>query len=244
MRNSLRPRRIPGEERCCTQREVQGEQGETKRVLKELRRQENLAEIDKDPAKAVYLLLPDDLDEKFAYLYFVQKYEEFGDRTLEEAVETGLWTFYFGITKRLLSQEDLRFLTTRGSNNPLTPGTRNRPTLLTVDGETIGMSYARKVLGARSLQLSASCLRANESQLEDILQTQIHDKALGSTRLHRRVAMGRNSEEADWLEESFVCKLFVTYLPVTALDLPYAAQWTSTVSSSRSTTKHMAHSRG
>jgi hypothetical protein len=189
-------------------------------ALRELRRQENLAEINKDPAKAVYLFRPDDLDEKFAYLYFVQKYEEFGWRTLEEAVESEMWTFYFGITKRLLFQEDLRFLTERGSNNPKTPKARNRPTLLTVDGKVIGMTYARKVLGAKSLQLSASCLRANESKLEEMLQTQIQGKALGSTRLHRRVASGRNSEEADWLEESFVCKLFVTYLPVTALELP------------------------
>ncbi|KAJ1387909.1 hypothetical protein B484DRAFT_440105 [Ochromonadaceae sp. CCMP2298] len=70
---------------------------------------------------------------------------------------------------------------------------------------------------AKSMLLSSSCLRANESMLEDMMQLQIQRQPLGSIRLHRHTAMGRNREDLE-ADKYFREKLFLTYLPVSAND--------------------------
>ena len=67
---------------------------------------------------------------------------------------------------------------------------RNRPVLVRPDGTCITMGEARYKFGAKSVVISSSRLRLNETDLEDALQTKLQPQLLGLERLHRYAAMG------------------------------------------------------
>ena len=92
-----------------------------------------------------------------------------------------------------LKEEDLRWMTARGaqdqgvsrSGRVVYKGSRrNRPVLLRLDGTCITMGEARYKFGAKSVVISSSRLRLNETDLEDALQTELQPERLGLERLH------------------------------------------------------------
>jgi hypothetical protein len=114
--------------------------------LKEMRRTQNQEEIGKNPEKAKHLPTKQELYDNWYYLYYIHACDDFCGRTLEEAVESGLWAFYFGIIMRTLPEEVLCWLTQRGLNNG--------PVLL------------REVLKTEKMLLSSSCLHAQGNNAE------------------------------------------------------------------------------
>ena len=89
------------------------------------------------------------------------------------------------------------------------------------DGTCITMGEARSQFGAKSVVISCSRLRLNETDLEDALQTKLQPELLGLERLHRHTAMGdkqaaKASEEMS--DPNFLAKTFMTCLPVTGFD--------------------------
>jgi hypothetical protein len=80
------------------------------------------------------------------------------------------------------------------------------------------MGEARREYGAKSMVISYSRLRLNETSLEDALQTKLQKKLLGLQRLHRHVAMGAKlaAKAAEEMKDpDFLVKTFMTCLPVT-----------------------------
>jgi hypothetical protein len=80
------------------------------------------------------------------------------------------------------------------------------------------MGEARTNFGAKSVVISYSRLRYNETSLEDALQTELQPKQLGLERLHRHPAMGakgapKATEERN--DPDFLAKTSMTCLPVT-----------------------------
>ena len=94
---------------------------------------------------------------------------------------------------------------------------RNRPVLLNYEnGTCITMGEARSEYGAKSVVISRSRLRLNETDLEDALQTKLQPKLLGLQRLHRHVALGAKlaAKAAEEMEDpDFLVKTFMTCLP-------------------------------
>jgi hypothetical protein len=83
------------------------------------------------------------------------------------------------------------------------------------------MKEARSEYGAKSVAISYSRLRLNETDLEDALQTELQPKLLGLQRLHRYSAMGAKlaAKAAEEMKDpNFLVKAFMTCLPVTGFD--------------------------
>jgi hypothetical protein len=159
-------------------------------------------------------------------LFSIKKYAILDNQTMSKAIETKSHAIYIGTTKRSLKEEDLRWLTKRGAQDQgfnrsglvVYKGRRNRPVLLNEDGKGITMGEARSEFGAKSVFISYSRLRLNETDLEDALQNKLQPKLLGLQRLHRHVAMG-DKQAAKATEErkdpNFLAKTLMTCLPVT-----------------------------
>ena len=150
-----------------------------------VRRELNIKLIQCDPIRSSRLLNNNTINRTFNDLYRERKYEQFGGMTLEEAMDSGNYAVYVGITKRTLVQEGLRWLTTRGANSvtPTSTQTRNRSVLQWPTGENITMKEAINVLGGNYFIVNHSQLRMNEKPLEDKIQGAIHHHPLGR-RLH------------------------------------------------------------
>ena len=120
---------------------------------------------------------------------------------------------YFGETKRLLQEEDLRFLTERGSTFRVDG--RNRPVLGWNNGgnpKLITMQECRDELGFESVILWQNEEMVNTTYVEDLLQSSVDRLGL-PRRLHRRIASGPNGfehveREEDGLE---LHKVFLTF---------------------------------
>jgi hypothetical protein len=100
--------------------------------------------------------------------------------------------------------------------------------LLNENGTCITMGEARGKFGAKSVEISHSRLRLNETGLEDALQTKLQPKLLGLQRLHRHVAMGAKlaAKAAEELKDpDFLVKTFMTCLPVTGHCNKRKPQW-------------------
>jgi hypothetical protein len=86
-------------------------------------------------------------------------------------------------------------------------------------GKSTTMKEAREEFGAKSVVISYSRLRLNETSLEDALQTRMQPKRVGLERLHRFPAMGAKLAAAKAAEEmsdpDFLAKTFMTCLSVT-----------------------------
>ena len=95
------------------------------------------------------------------------------------------WGVYFGYTARLLEEEALRWLTTRGASwqdadgNFIDPSKRNRPVLLWPDSTTITMQQAEEELGFQYVEVYASTLKINARAVEDALQVRYQHLPLG-----------------------------------------------------------------
>ena len=95
------------------------------------------------------------------------------------------------------------------------------------DGTTITMKQAIEELGAEMVPLHQSRLRLNETNLEDTMQTRLQKYSLG-TRLHRHPAMGAKlaAKAAEEYEDpDFLCKTFMTCLPITAICGKRKPEW-------------------
>jgi hypothetical protein len=160
------------------------------------------------------------------HLLYEKKYPILGNQAMSKAIETNSHAIYIGTTKRALTEEDLRWLTKRGAQDQrgsrsglvVYTGQRTRPVLLKTDGKVITMKEARSQFGAKSVVISYSRLRLNETDLEDALQTKLQPKLLGLERLHRYVDMGaKNAAKAteEMKDPNFLAKTFMTCLPVT-----------------------------
>jgi hypothetical protein len=159
-------------------------------------------------------------------LLSIKKYAILGNKTMSQAIEEKSHAIYIGTTGRALREEDLRWLTARGAQDQgvtrsglvLYKGRTNRPVLLNENGTCITMGEARSKFGAKSVEISHSRLRLNETDLEDALQTKLQLKLLGLQRLHRHAAMGAKlaAKAAEEMEDpDFLVKTSMTCLPVT-----------------------------
>ncbi|MDA9686960.1 hypothetical protein N9U05_00545 [bacterium] len=169
-------------------------------------------------------------DDLCEHLLNEKKYPILGNKTMSQAIEEKSHAIYIGTTKRALKEEDLRWITERGAQDQgvtrsglvLYKGRRSRPVLLTYEnGTRITMGEARSEYGAKSVVISYSRLRLNETDLEDALQTKLQPKLLGLERLHRHAAMGAKlaAKAAEEMEDpDFLVKTSMTCLPVTGFD--------------------------
>jgi len=132
---------------------------------------------------------------------------------------------YPGVTKNTIKSEGYRWLTLSGANENLAPGqkhsgSRNRPSLLWEDGSTITQAEAR-AMGFDSQFVYFNKLRRNCRLVEDAIQEQIESiesipKGLGKrlgNKLFRHVAMGGRDEDPEQKEDSYLCKVFITWIP-------------------------------
>jgi hypothetical protein len=93
--------------------------------------------------------------------------------------------------------------------------------LLNPDGTCITMGEARSHFGAKSVVISCSRLRLNETDLEDALQSKLQPEKLGLERLHRYASMGAKhaAKAAEEMKDpNFLAKTFMTCLPDTGFD--------------------------
>jgi hypothetical protein len=126
-------------------------------------------------------------------------------------------SFYWGYTSRSLADEDLRWLTTRGTAGQdadgeytIKPG-KNRPVLLWwPDESTITMGEARSELGFTSHEVYASTLKYNARMVEKTLQLRYQHLPLGQ-RLWRCPDKG---SKFDTEVDDKVHKVFITYSPL------------------------------
>ena len=134
-------------------------------------------------------------------------------KSIQDLFNDQSFSGYFGETKRLLHEEDLRFLTERGSS--FLVGGRNRPVLGWNNGgnpKLITMQECRDELGFESVILWQNEKMVNTTHVEDLLQQKVHRLGL-PRRLHRRIASGPNGfEHVVREEEEFeLHKVFLTY---------------------------------
>jgi hypothetical protein len=93
--------------------------------------------------------------------------------------------------------------------------------LLNEDGTCITMGEARNEFGAKSVTISSSRLRLNETNPEDALQTELQPERLDLERLHHYPAMcaklaAKAAEEIK--DPDFLARTSMTCLPVTSFD--------------------------
>ena len=123
-------------------------------------------------------------------------------------------SFYWGYTSRSLADEDLRWLTQRGTGGEdaeytINPGKLNRPVLLWPDDSTITMSDARNKLGFTSHEVYASTLKYNAPMVEKALQLRYQHLDLGQ-RLWRCPDKGSKFDQE---VDNKVHKVFITHSP-------------------------------
>ena len=132
---------------------------------------------------------------------------------LEEYLDDWGPSFYWGYTSRSLADEDLRWLTVRGTAGQdadgeytINPG-NNRPVLLWPDDSTITMSDARNKLGFTSHEVYASTLKYNARMVEKALQLRYQHLQLGQ-RLWRCPDKGSKFDQE---VDDKVHKVFITH---------------------------------
>ena len=120
-------------------------------------------------------------------------------------------TFYIGETKRSLKEECFRWLTARGANilGGQYKGGRNRPVLVTMDGETIKGPLLKSMEFQASFLFHARFL-VDATRVEEKIQTHFHDLKVGTERCWRTPAMGRSTDEMDVYNETDY-KVFITW---------------------------------
>ena len=118
-------------------------------------------------------------------------------------------TFYIGETKRSLKEECFRWLTFRGANNSNYKGGRNRPVLVTMDGETINGALL-KSMEFQAMFLFHARFLIDATRVEDAIQTYFNNLEVGTERCWRTPAMGRSTDQMDVYNETDY-KVFITW---------------------------------
>ena len=118
-------------------------------------------------------------------------------------------TFYIGETKRSLKEECFRWLTFRGANNSNYKGGRNRPVLVTMDGETINGALFKSMEFQAMFLLHARFL-IDATRVEDAIQTYFNNLKVGTERCWRTPAKGRSTDQKDVYNETDY-KVFITW---------------------------------
>ena len=134
------------------------------------------------------------------------------DKSIQYLCENNLFAIYFGVTKLRLKDEDCRWASARG----LPQGGRNKPIIQKENGTIFNRDELFSMLGAQSRFIFASKLRPICRRVEDLLQLAIYNKDLG-IRLHRFVSMGSFQQENETIEQDYLCKVFVTFFPITKI---------------------------
>ncbi|KAJ1428267.1 hypothetical protein B484DRAFT_396888 [Ochromonadaceae sp. CCMP2298] len=154
-------------------------------------------DIADDPSHAQHLLSEEEVDELYHHFLLEEKQEIFGGQTLAQAIASGKWTFYFGISKTPGAEERLLCLSMKEA--------RLRPVLLKTDGTKIQEGYAKLYLRPEVVVLYRSRLVFNTLELLWRLQETYRDLPLGYRRLNRYVGIhGR------WTGDVF-CQIFVNF---------------------------------
>ena len=124
-------------------------------------------------------------------------------------------SFYIGYTRRLVKEEELGWITTRGyapvgkdGQRDYTKRRKTKPILQWADGTNITMKQAREILGFRSITVFQSKLKYNARMVEDALQMKFMRLKKGHRRLWRCVDKGvkyDGPEDANHVHTVFVC---------------------------------------
>ena len=180
---------------------------------------QNRAEILANPLISTQLLTDDQLKSKVETILGTS-FVELGDVMLKDAVKSGGYSVYVGMTRRALSVEFLRFLTTRGTlvKNSGSSYGKPRPILMQDENftEHFTGNQAIEQLGAVCVEVFCSRLRANASAVEDRLQTFIKGtlEVKYPQRLFRDVAKGIKREDENTLNDKDTNKIHRTFLTI------------------------------
>ena len=133
-------------------------------------------------------------------LYIIIK---FGGLTLKEAMDSGSYAVYVGMTRQSLHNEYLGFLTTRGGLGANGKSVKGRPILMR-DAEFnrhFTGTEAKDVLGAVGVEVFKTQLRVNASAMEDKIQKYMKEtlNVKYPQRLFRDIAKGKKCEDEDTL---------------------------------------------
>ena len=162
----------------------------------------NRAELLANPHISKDLLTEDQLKSEVKTILSTS-FVELGDKVLKNAMQSGRYSVYVGMTRRALEDEFLRFLTQRGTllANGWSSSCKNRPILMKDEGFTEHFTGKQAIeqLGAVCVEVFCSRLRANASAVEDRLQTFIKEtlEVKYPQRLFRDVAKGIKREDED-----------------------------------------------
>jgi hypothetical protein len=138
---------------------------------------------------------------------------------LKDAMQSGGYSVYVGMTRQALSAEFLRFLTTRGTLVANSGSSRNRPILMQDEKfkKHFTGNQAIEQLGAVCVEVFRTGLRANASAVEDRLQTFIKEtlEVKYPQRLFRAVAKGKKREDEDTLDgKATIHRTFLTIFKI------------------------------
>ncbi len=177
----------------------------------------NKAELAANPHTSKHVLSGDELEGVFHDILST-KFTQFGNKTLEQAMDSGRYSVYVGMTRRTLEDEFLGFLGLRNRLGPNGSIRGPRPILMKDQGfkKHFTGKEAINQLGAVGVEIFRSVLRYNVSWMEDRLQTYIKHslKVKYPQRLFREVAKGKKREDDDTLDGEENSRIHRTFLTI------------------------------
>jgi hypothetical protein len=190
---------------------------EIKSVIKQERNLErekgilsNRQSIAQHPSHAQHLLSEEEHDALYHRILHEEKREIFEGLTLAQAIDSGKWTFYFGASKVLGTEDKLVCLSSRA--------TKFKPVLLLADGTRMKNKFIRSQLGVVVGVLHSSRLVFNTLQLVWRLQETYRDLPFGHQRLNRSVGLPAYKAAGEIDDETTLCSLYLNCFPVTSQD--------------------------
>jgi hypothetical protein len=184
---------------------------QNKKQVRDLKREKAIDSIRHRIAQSQHLLSGEEIDAVYHHFLHEEKYEIFQGQTLAQAIASGKWTFYFGVSKVEGFENKLSWLLPRGEKS-------NSPVLLMPDGNRIPRQFVKSQLGPEVVVLHSSGLVFNELALLWRLQEEYCHLPIGHRRLYRIVGRSnyREAEEID--DGDSRCKLYLNCFPVTSQD--------------------------
>jgi hypothetical protein len=185
---------------------------EIKSVIKQERNLErekgilsNRQSIAQHPSHAQHLLSEEEHDALYHRILHEEKREIFEGLTLAQAIDSGKWTFYFGASKVLGTEDKLVCLSSRA--------TKFKPVLLLADGTRMKNKFIRSQLGVVVGVLHSSRLVFNTLQLVWRLQETYRDLPF-----NRSVGLPAYKAAGEIDDETTLCSLYLNCFPVTSQD--------------------------
>ena len=141
---------------------------------------------------------------------------------LKDAMQSGGYSVYVGMTRQALKDEFLRFLTTRGTlvANGWS-SCRNRPILMKDEGFTEHFTGKQAIeLGAVCVEVFRTGLKLNATAVEErlqrfIMETLEEEEVNYPQRLFRAVAKGKKREDEDTLNgDETIHRTFLTIFKI------------------------------